>query len=196
VGYTTDPEIKSALGFAAGDLLDDPIISASRAAAEATVEAYCGRVFHKTDEVEVRLFSADLTTLCTIDDLATLDGLKVEVYKYEEWVDVTSLVSPGTAYGNPKTGWPYTELWCPVGQFVRGRNLVRVTGIWGWNAVPAAVKQAALVMAVRLVKRRDAPFGMVAGGLDLGPMRISKVDPDLEALLGPLRRGDATGTAI
>jgi hypothetical protein len=49
---------------------------------------------------------------------------------------------------------------------------------------PEEVFYAALMQAARLVKRRASPEG-VAGMGDFGPVRISVMDPDIEAELGP-----------
>ena len=46
---------------------------------------------------------------------------------------------------------------------------------------------AALMVANRLLKRRDAPLG-VAGGGDMGPVMVRYRDPDVDALLLGLRR--------
>lgn len=47
--------------------------------------------------------------------------------------------------------------------------------------------QAVLLVASRLWKRRDAPFG-VAGGGDFGATQIRRFDPDVQDLLVGLRR--------
>lgn len=49
---------------------------------------------------------------------------------------------------------------------------------------PDEVTFAALEQGARLVKRRASPEG-VAGMGDFGPVRISVMDPDIEAQLGP-----------
>ena len=52
---------------------------------------------------------------------------------------------------------------------------------------PPEVVYAALLQASRLVKRRASPEG-VAGMGDFGPVRISVMDPDIEAMLSPWLR--------
>jgi hypothetical protein len=66
---------------------------------------------------------------------------------------------------------------------------VAVTARWGWPSVPFPVEQAALQQAVRLFARRSSPFG-VAGSPELGSelRLLSRLDPDVEMLLGPYRR--------
>lgn len=64
-----------------------------------------------------------------------------------------------------------------------------VTGLWGWAAVPDAIKQGTLLQSNRFLWRRQAPGG-VAGSPDLGSevRLLAKVDPDVEVIIGPYRR--------
>ena len=57
--------------------------------------------------------------------------------------------------------WPFSPM-----------NRIQVTGVFGWPAVPLAVKQAALMVATDFYKMKDAPFG-VAGSAEFGMVRIS-----------------------
>jgi hypothetical protein len=70
-----------------------------------------------------------------------------------------------------------------------GRPTVEVTGTFGYAAaVPDNVKQAALLLAARLYQRKASPLGFQAGAIsELGPVRISRSDPDVGALLHGLR---------
>ena len=68
--------------------------------------------------------------------------------------------------------WPYTYL-----------NRVQITGTWGWNSVPPAVSQAALILAVDMFKSKDAPWG-VAGTAETGMIRV-QASPWITELLRP-----------
>jgi hypothetical protein len=57
------------------------------------------------------------------------------------------------------------------------------------SAVPAAIRQATVILAMRLFKRLDAPLGMISN--DLGSMRVGRFDPDVEALVAPFRKVSA-----
>lgn len=57
------------------------------------------------------------------------------------------------------------------------------------NDYPAPVRMAVLLTAHRLWKRRTSPEG-VAGFGDLGAIRITAVDADVEALISPYLRLD------
>ena len=60
---------------------------------------------------------------------------------------------------------------------------------WGWSAVPAAAHSATLLQMARIIKRRDAPFG-VAGSPDMGnELRLlAQMDPDAKLLCASIRR--------
>lgn len=66
---------------------------------------------------------------------------------------------------------------------------VAITALWGWTAIPTAVKEAARLQASRFSARRDSPFG-VAGSPDTGSelRLLSRVDPDVSVSLRPYRR--------
>lgn len=57
---------------------------------------------------------------------------------------------------------------------------------------PSPIVAACQLQTLRLVKRRDAPLGVVAGGLDIqeGVTTVIRFDPDVEQLLKTYRRYD------
>ena len=94
---------------------------------------------------------------------------------------------------NRPTGRPHTKVKAVAGRrfpvsYGTGRSdQVRITGVWGWNAVPVNVKQACKIKALKLLTRMQSPNG-VAGVGDFGPIRISRFeDPDVVSLLDPYR---------
>lgn len=52
--------------------------------------------------------------------------------------------------------------------------------------VPESVRTACILLTTRLFRRRQSPEGVAAWG-DLGAIRISRIDPDIEAMLLPAR---------
>lgn len=82
--------------------------------------------------------------------------------------------------------WPENALSLsrPVEAFVLSTlpTRVRATAKWGWPAVPSAVRQATLLQASRLYRRKDSPEG-VAGSSEWGVIRVPNLDPDVKALL-------------
>lgn len=71
----------------------------------------------------------------------------------------------------------------------RKADRYKATSAWGWTAVPATIKTATLIQAARLVKRRDAPFG-VAGSPEFGnELRLlAKLDPDVDLMVRAYKR--------
>jgi hypothetical protein len=68
-----------------------------------------------------------------------------------------------------------------------GQASVQITGVFGFSTIPIAIKQATIIMALRQFKRYDSPLG-AAGFGDLGVMRVSRYDPDIEALISPWKK--------
>lgn len=62
---------------------------------------------------------------------------------------------------------------------------VTVTARWGWPAIPQVVREATLIQAIRLFKRKDSAEG-VLGSAEWGAVRVSRMDPDVQALIGHL----------
>jgi hypothetical protein len=82
-------------------------------------------------------------------------------------------------------------------RFPSYQNSVKVTGSFGWPAVPAAVKQATSILAGRLLKRaRETPYGIVVvSGDAVAAARLGRIDPDVAFLLDNLP-GDTPLMAI
>src|SRR5690606_2942121 len=150
----------------------------------------------KVDGAEERVYLArpDYTGgywVVDTDDYQTTDDLAVKV----DGNTVTTFVKePVNA---PGLGLPWTRVAFTGASEYQPRthpHTVAVTAVWGWTAVPDAVKQATLLQASRFFKRRVAPFG-IAGSPDQGSeMRLlARVDPDLAVMLGSYRRTRAVG---
>ena len=177
------------------DSLDDAELAAAITAASRAVDHFCGRQFGRTDAPVERVYTArrDYQTgwwTVHVDDLA---GLPVTVKVAGDPV-AGSRLGPLNAAAN---GRPWTRIEFDAGSErlpTGSPGEVSVTGIWGWDAVPATVQQATLLQASRLFKRRDAPFG-IAGSPESGSeMRLlARVDPDLQVSLYPYRRMRAVG---
>jgi hypothetical protein len=81
----------------------------------------------------------------------------------------------------PSAARPITELLSYGGW---ADDDVVVTARWGWPSVPDPVVQAQKLLASRLWKRKDSPEG-VLGNDAWGLIRVSRIDPDVMALLDP-----------
>jgi hypothetical protein len=62
-----------------------------------------------------------------------------------------------------------------------GVDAIRVTGQFGWERVPAGVRNAATIIAIRLLKRaREGPFGIISLDLAGSTIRATQIASDPE----------------
>jgi hypothetical protein len=186
--YATLAQVKNALRLT--DNIDDLAVQDAINAASEMVEGYCGRTFGTA--TAVRLYAADDSEVVQIDDLVSLTELKTASSSISGidtvWTSGYQL-EPLNGFVDGKY-WPSTRIraigrvWPINGQ----QALIRVTGIFGWSAVPASVTQATIIQASRLFKRNESPMG-VAGYGDMGVMRITSkyLDGDVTQLLDVYR---------
>lgn len=185
--YIELEEVKAA-GEIDGTYLDNDIIRAINAACRA-IDSVLGRRFYLDRAASDRFYPlARHERTVEIDDLSAaptsvlvdLDGDNVPETALT--VNVDYVLEPLNALAD---GRPYERI-----HFLRalrsGRRAVQVSGIYGWPKVPDVVRQAAPILATKLVKRvRDAPFGVVSfGSIDTQTaIRIARTDPDVAFLL-------------
>lgn len=105
----------------------------------------------------------------------------------------TSTYTPTSAwpFNAAAKGDPYEKLVFAAGTFLPlGAGQLKVNAKWGYvGAIPAGIKEVALFQAARFFKRKDAPFGIAGVDAMGNAMRLqSKLDPDVEELLGNYRR--------
>lgn len=179
------------------DSVDDTNLTTAVNAANSAVVAYCGRNFDDAGSASARVFAPDDRYTLVCDDFHTITGLVVKTDDNDDGTFETTWSS--TDYQleplNGRVGTvtvPYTRIVALSTRTWPGpsrRALVQVTAQWGWASVPADVKEAALVKASRLFKRKDSPEGVLGGFADLGAVRVSaREDPDVMLLLRPYRR--------
>jgi len=189
-GYTTLAEVKAILRIT--DDVDDALLETCVESASRQIETHTERVFLST--TGTRLFTPEDSYLCTIDDLSTLTTLKTSsgangIFNIT-WEATDLQLEPlngltGSTYS------PFTRIRA-IGDYVfpsvMEEATVQVTGVFGYGtSIPVDVKQACNLLSIRQFKRYDSPLG-VAGFGDIGIVRVSRVDPDIEALLGPYRK--------
>jgi len=195
-GYCTLADLKAALRVQ--DSIDDSLLELAIESASREIDGYCERVFYSTSAT--RVYAPTNIYTVTTDDIISVttlksssDGVTYDItwqtsdYQLEPLNGVAGgLVTPFTrirATGN------YLMPTFSVGTFYEGEALIQVTGVFGWSAIPAAIRQATVILAMRLFKRLDSPMGVISN--DLGSMRVGRVDPDVEALLSPFRKVSA-----
>ena len=198
-GYATRNQVKAALRIGTADTLDDDLIDNCVGAASRLIDGYCNRRFWQTGTAEARVYQAEDSFYCSIDDIAgTALTLKTST-QADGTFDLTW--SRSDYQLEPLNGnldgltWSYDKIRA-VGDYLfptvnanfGEQALVQVTAIFGWPSVPEPVTQATIIQASRIFKRYDSPLG-VAGFGDLGAIRVSRfLDPDMAQLVEPYRR--------
>jgi hypothetical protein len=198
-GYATRNQVKAALRIGTADTLDDDLIDNCVGAASRLIDGYCNRKFWQSGTAEARVFQAEDSFYCSIDDIAgTALTLKTST-QADGTFDLTWKVSDYQL--EPLNGnldgltWSYDKiravgdyLFPTVNNNYGEQALVQVTAVFGWPSVPEPVTQATIIQASRIFKRYDSPLG-VAGFGDLGAIRVSRfLDPDMAQLVEPYRR--------
>lgn len=190
-GYITEQELRNALHDSSS--LDSTLLQGAILAASEAVNTRCGRKFYQRLDTQY-FFPDDLWTVSLDDmDLATTTGLSVHVddgyagtFTEARVFGTDFICEPRNQSVYGVEGWPFTSLKAISGKtwFLRYTDFqqytVKVTGTWGWPAVPYSVKQATTIVAAFLYKRPEAALGMTALP-EIGMMRVR--DPDVDALL-------------
>lgn len=196
-GYTTLTQVKQALRIPADDTVDDSLLETAIEAASRQIDGHCERVFYNQGTA-TRTFIPTDSFLTEIDDLISLDTLKTQSDggAYDTtWAASDYQLEP-TNQSSAGLAFPYMRIRAVGGKLfpiyeVRNPNSfeasVQVTGTWGFDAIPAAIEQATIIMAIRQFKRYDAPLG-VAGFGEIGSMSITRIDPDIMTLTAPFRK--------
>jgi hypothetical protein len=190
--YCTLSDVKNALAIE--DINDDLAIEAAIVAACRMIDDYTGRFFYKDGTSAapvIRYYTPNDWWICNTDDIVSISEIATDDNFNRSYTTVWSatdyMVEP---INNPRRGWPYTRI-LAVDSYLFPRlypQTVRITGVWGWSAVPAEINLAARLQASRLFIRKQSPFG-VAGSVDMGTVRLtSRLDPDVEALIRPLKK--------
>lgn len=175
----------------AADQDRDDLMLQALSAASRQIEEHCGRRFWLDEADTSRTYSPRGRTVHTVDgDLLLIDDLGTAPTTVEYGIGSTFtaltandyLTDPdnATTQRRPITGLIRVNSNWPTGSGYR----VRVTGRHGWPAIPDQVSQACLLQGSRLYKRRLSPEG-VFGNDEFGLVRVSRVDPDVQALLAP-----------
>lgn len=189
--YTELSTLKTALGIQ--DNQSDALVSQALSSACRSIDKFCGRRFYRDDAPSARIYRPQRNVtwdrdgqLLLVDDIADPTGMIVEsgTPQGNSWTAITDYeTSPDNAIakGEPITGLLRLAWW------FGGYGLrVRVTTTWGWPAVPDNVVQASQIQGARFYRRKDSPEG-VLGSADWGAIRVSRLDPDVQALLADFR---------
>jgi hypothetical protein len=197
-GYASLSDVKAAARIT--DTIDDSLLEIAIESSSRDIDAYCERVFFSTGATAVtRTYIPQDIFLLETDDIISVSSIKSDTTGeggFDLTWDATDYqLEPlnGIAGGIPT---PFTriraigsKLW-PIYEprdINAGQASVQITGVFGFTSVPTAIRQATILSALRAYKRYDSPLG-AAGFGDLGIMRVSRVDPDVEKLVAPFRK--------
>ena len=198
-GYATKNQIKAALRIGTADVLDDDLIDNCAGAASRLIDGYCNRKFWAVGSATARVFQAEDSFFCSIDDISgtaltlqtstNADGVFDTTWTPTDWqLEPLNGDLDGITWAYDKIRAVGDYLFPTVNANYGSQALVKVTAIFGWPAIPEPVTQATIIQASRLFKRYDSPLG-VAGFGDMGAIRVSRaLDPDVAQLVEPYRR--------
>ncbi len=204
-GYCSLADVKASLRIT--DNVDDSLLELAVESASREIDSACERVFYPT--ATTRIYAPDNDFVCNIDDIVSLTTLKTSSnadgtfdttwaatdYQLEPLNGIAggiltsqNIIRAVGSYTFPVAG-TYAA---PVqGSYAIPANgataTVQVVGTFGFSAAPTAVKQATVILASRIFKRNDSPLG-IAGFGDMGAIRVSRLDSDVEALIAPYKK--------
>lgn len=194
--YITEAEVKATLTLDGTTFADADVVRAVDAA-NAAVDQLFGRSFSLDGAASDRYYPVRRRheSVLPIHDLTRTTTISVAVDANGDGIFETALVENTDYVLNPLNaeadGLPFEEIAMLKSFLPLGRRRVKVTGTFGWPAVPSQIPAFAEVIAIKLVTRlRDAPFGIVTAGADMGvAMRLAKMDPDFPTLAAGLTKG-------
>jgi hypothetical protein len=193
MSYASLAEFKSSIGIT--DTTDDTPLQSCLDAADQLINNYVDtKVGFGQTASQTRYYTADRFDFVLTDPIVSVSQLATDINgdgTYSQvWTSNDYILAPRNAALDSR---PYTEIdTSPFSNadynFPVGYLEVKVTGVFGWPSVPAAVKQAALIQAGAIWSSRTAPFGVI-GSQDLGGvLRMSAaLHPEARVLLEPYR---------
>lgn len=196
--YTTLETVKAALRITDND--DNTLIEQAINTASRMIDGYCQREFYNAGTA-ARLFAASDELYVDVDDLA---GTAITLQTDDQadgafditWSTADYQLEPLNGKLAGQT-WAFTRIRAADNYLFpveNGLALVKVTGVWGWPAIPQAIEYATIMQSQRLFKRLDSPTGILGFG-DMGAVRVTRqLDPDVAEMVNPFRR-DGFGIA-
>ena len=170
--------------------IDDTLLEELVEAASRRIDGHTGRRFYAASET--RYYTAESRDTLFVEDLLSVTTLKTDDdgdRTYENtWATTDYDLMPfNAALESPARPYTWIEV-APQGDytFPLTRKGVQIAGSFGFAAnAPAPVREACLLIAARLWKRKDAVLG-VAGASGFGEILMKvPIDPDVEDLLKP-----------
>lgn len=195
--YATLDELKAFVRV--NDTDDDAVLAPAITAASRAIDRAANRQFGKTDSPEDRFYTAywdrhARAWFVDVDDIPDVTGLTVH-FDTDDSGDYADMVVPLAMkpVNALQVGRPFTKIMVGRSSVVQPSSrldAIEVHALYGWSAVPAPVKEATLLQASRLVRRRDSPFG-IAGSPEIGSelRLLAKLDADVDVIVRGYYRG-------
>ena len=182
--YVTSAELKAFLRI--GDAADDVMVAAALTAASRAIDQHTNRQFGVVAAAEERFYTAEWDRrrcrwVIQIDDLMSTSNFDAQVQD----ADGTDLGQIDDYTLEPRNAAQVSKPWThlvvkPTSAYLPTGAVdeVAITALWGWTAVPTAVKEATYLQASRFHARRDSPFG-IAGSPEVGSelRLLARLDP-------------------
>jgi hypothetical protein len=200
--YSTVQALKDRIDDGEVGTDDRNFIDAAAAATDA-INRYCGRRFNQV--IETRYFEGSPSRgfyigkgsqILYVDDFVSVSGITITG---DDAIDYATEVYP-LPENAQRLDWPYMQLALKPAadkEWPTGYHAIAITATWGWpvnpitqSSVPAAVKEAAIEVALRLYKGKDNSYARVVGQNDLGATKVTDdlMNGDTRALLAPYVR--------
>lgn len=187
--YATLAQVKQRIGASWTEAAQDADLELVIQGASRRIDTITGRTFYKSAADETRYYTPTLSCRIYTDDIVSVTSIETGadgVYS-ETWDTGDYILSPSHG-GTLPYSWIEVVPWSARAFTCGGRNSVKVTGIFGWAAVPDEIREAAILLSSRLWARRNSPFGVLGAGEFGQPIAISKTDPDIDGLLSGYTR--------
>ena len=189
--YCTLNQVKASLRIPVSDTVDYTLLELAINSASRDIDQATERQFFSTSAT--RIYTPQDSYIVKIDDLVTLTTLKTSSAA-DGVFDVTwdsndyQLEPLNGLVGGMAV--PFDQIRA-VGDYTYpisgGEATVQVVGTFGFSAVPVAIEQATVLLASRIFKRNDSPGGVMGFG-DIGVVRVSRIDPDIDRLIMPYKK--------
>ncbi len=196
--YCDKTDLKAYIGLT-GTGQDDNIDNAINAASR-EIDKLTDRHFYKTETVISKYFTPIELYSQIVPDIANTTSLVVKLDTTDNGTHETTLTINSDFYLKPinplqigkQSSTLYYEPYTSINILTKrsGERFnpdivknIKVEAYWGYDIVPDAIKQATLLQATRLWKRKDTPF-TVYGSDQTGVVELfQKFDPDAMKLI-------------
>ena len=196
--YCDKDDLKAYIGLS-GTAQDNNIDNAINAVSR-EIDKICDRHFYKTEAVTSKYFTPIELYQQLVPDIANTTSLVVKLDTTDDGSYDKTLVLNTDYYLRPnnplqigKVGStlyyePYTSVNILTTRSGERFNPdivknIKIDAYWGFDVVPDAIKQATLLQATRLWKRKDSPFSTYGSDATGTVELFQKFDPDAMKLI-------------